>query len=342
MGILQGQSRVKLDLARVVLTSLIIACAILVVNSGRLSAAENATGIYLLGSKGPQAGMLPPVSGVFGGNTFYVYSGSANPSLTIPEDGNLAIGVDATIIVDAPSVLWVPEGEILGGRLAVFGLLVLGNVDFSAAALLTGPGGVPIAGADTSQSRFSFGDPQVGALIGWNSGNFHWNTGILVNIPIGDYESGALDNLAFNRWAVDLNASATWLDPAIGFELSATAGVTFNSENNDTNYKTGEEFHIEWAVLQHFSKQFSAGLVGYHYQQISGDSGSGATLGAFKGRVTALGAHVGLNVPVFGLPVSLGGRFFVEIDAKNRLKGTAGYLTASFPLSVAQPSQDQP
>ena len=158
-----------------------------------------------------------------------------------------------------------------------------------------------------------------------------------MNVPIGDYNNGALDNLAFNRWSVDINAAATWLDPTIGFELSAAAGITFNEKNSATNYKTGEEFHLEFAALQHFSKSFSAGLVGYHYQQISGDSGSGAVLGAFKGRVTALGPQIALTFPVNGIPVNVSGRFFAEFGAKNRLEGTAGCAIDSFHLFVARP-----
>ena len=44
--------------------------------------------------------------------------------------------------------------------------------------------------------------------------------------------------------------------------------------------------------MQHFSKQFAAELMGYHYQQITGDSGPGATLGSFEGRVTGLGPDI--------------------------------------------------
>lgn len=43
----------------------------------------------------------------------------------------------------------------------------------------------------------------------------------------------------------------TWLDPKTGLELSAAAGFTFNGENRDTDYKTGAEFHVEWAVMEH-------------------------------------------------------------------------------------------
>ena len=301
-----------------------------------VSAAEQAKGIYLLGSKGPQAGMLPP-PGVFAGNTVYSYVGDAAPSLEVPFGGNVLIDAEATIIIDAPSLLWVPDVEVLGGHMGFFGLVPIGHVGVAASAILTGPGGVPILNASTSQDSFTIGDPQAGAVLGWNSGAFHWNVGVLANVPIGDYSDGAIDNLAFNRWAVDLNASATWLDPKTGLELSASAGITFNGENSDTDYETGDEFHLEFAALKHVSQEFSFGLVGYHYEQITGDSGSGAVLGGFKGRVTALGPHVAYTFPVNHVPVTVAARFLSEFNTKNRLEGNAGYVTINVPLFVARP-----
>ncbi len=311
-------------------TALVLAAAILIQFTERSPAAEDAKGIYLLGSKGPQAGMLPP-PGVYATNTVYIYSGGVSASKSVPIGGDVTLGADVAVVVDAPSVLWVPDVPIMGGHLGVFGLVPIGNIDANITANLTGLGALSL-----SQSRTSVGDPQAGAMLGWNSGPFHWNTGFLVNVPIGDYNNGALDNLSLNRWALDINAAATWLDPTIGFELSAAAGITFNKENSATNYKTGDEFHLEFAALQHFSKTFSAGLVGYHYQQISGDSGSGAALGAYKGRVTALGPQVAVTVPIGGLPVSLSARFFAEFNTENRLEGTAGYINVSFPLSAVK------
>ena len=321
-----------------VLTALLIGALVVAGFALRdtVSAAEQAKGIYLLGSKGPQAGMLPP-PGVFAGNTVYSYVGDAAPSLEVPFGGNILIDAEATITVDIPSLLWVPDMEVLGGHMGLFGLLPIGHVGVTASAFLTGPGGVPIIGANTSQDSFTIGDPAVGAVLGWNSGAFHWNVGVLANVPIGDYRNGAIDNLAFNRWAVDLNASATWLDPKTGLELSASAGITFNGENSDTDYETGDEFHLEFAALKHVSQEFSFGLVGYHYEQITGDSGSGAVLGGFKGRVTALGPHVAYTFPINHIPVTVAARFFSEFNIKNRLEGNAGYVSFSMPLYVARP-----
>ncbi|MGI9414621.1 MAG: transporter [Hyphomicrobiales bacterium] len=67
---------------------------------------------------------------------------------------------------------------------------------------------------------------------------------------IGGYRDGALDNLAFNQRALNVNAFATWLEPKMGLELSASAGTTFNGENSDTGYETEDEFHLEFAELK--------------------------------------------------------------------------------------------
>ncbi len=60
-----------------------------------------------------------------------------------------------------------------------------------------------------------------------------------------------------------------------------------------TDYTTGTELHLEGAVIQHLPSGFSFGAGGYHYRQVTGDSGSGARLGSFEGRVTAVGPVLG-------------------------------------------------
>ena len=41
--------------------------------------------------------------------------------------------------------------------------------------------------------------------------------------------------MGFNRWATDIHGRFTWLDPNVGFEVTATAGFTFNGRNPDTD-----------------------------------------------------------------------------------------------------------
>lgn len=291
-------------------------------------AAEGGAGFYLLGSRGPLAGVTPP-PGVYFQDDNYYYSGDTSAAFDLEGIGSIGLGVDADIYLNLPTVLWVTPWEVLGGNLGFSGTLVLGGPDIS--ATITQP---PIGSA--SDSIFTFGDPLAAAFIGWHYGDVHWQTGVSVNFPIGDYDGDALANAALNYWAADVYGAVTWLNPNTGFELSGAGGVTFNAENPDSNYQTGTELHLEGAIVQHFSPAFDVGLVGYYYNQLTADSGPGvpAVLGGYEGRVAALGATVGLNFPIGGLPVSTRLKYYHEFDAKNRLEGDAVYFTFSMPLWV--------
>jgi len=159
-----------------------------------------------------------------------------------------------------------------------------------------------------------------------------------VNVPVGDYEQGQAANIAFHRWAGDFFGAATWLDLATGHELSGAVGITFNGTNSATDYSTGTEFHAEFASIQHFSKQFDLGLVGYFYDQLTGDSGSGAKLGPFKGGVAALGGTLGYIFMAGQTPISTRVKVYREFDVTNRLEGTAAFFTVAVPMSAAAPS----
>ena len=101
-----------------------------------------------------------------------------------------------------------------------------------------------------------------------------------------------------------------------------------------TDYKTGDEFHLEWAATKYLTKEFTIGLVGYYYQQLTPDTGTGARLGAFEGRVVSLGGSIGYTFEVGKLPISTRLKVYREFDAVNHLEGTAGFFTVSMPLAI--------
>lgn len=313
-----------------------------------VKAAEDAKGIYLLGLNTSVAGIVPP-PGTYVVNYKYFYNGDASgqaaAGVALQQLGDITlqadIDVDVNFFVDIPTALWVAPGKVLSGNFGVGVLVPVGwqdvAVDVDALTTLTLPDGRTFArGArfDIDDDTLSFGDPLLTAFLGWNRGNLHWKVAGLLNIPIGKYDEDNLANMGFNRWAFDLSGAATWLDPKIGFEVSTVAGFTFNGENPDTDYDTGTEFHVEFALMQHFSKAFSIGLGGYHYQQVTGDSGAGAKLGPFEGRVTALGPNMTYNFVANGIPVATSLRWFHEFDTKNRLEGDAFLFSATMPLGA--------
>jgi hypothetical protein len=309
-----------------------IAVAVAAMQISGAQAAENGAGFYLLGGKATGAGIVPP-PGLFVENDLVIYDARLGGSKQIPLNGNIVANVDAQLRANFLEFLVVAPWDVLGGNFGFIFGIPFGGPDVTARAALTGPGGNTISRTATD-SLFTIGDLAFGATLGWHAGKFHWNVGTLVNTPTGDYRPGALANLAFHRWAYDVSGAVTWLDPESGWDLSAAAGVTFNGKNPTTNYKTGTEFHVEWAATKYLSKEFSAGLVGYHYQQLTGDSGSGAVLGDFKGRVTALGATLGYTFQLGERPLATRFKIFREFNAKNRPEGTSVFFTASMPLTM--------
>lgn len=288
-------------------------------------AAENAAGFYLLGGRGPGAGVLAP-EGLYFQNTGYLYGGGLSGSRTLPVGGNIAAGLRGTILGDFATVQWVTPWQILGGRIAFNGSLAIGG-PWVRADVIVGP-----LSRTRSDNTFTIGDPVFGATIGWNVGKLHVSANASVNTPVGQYNEGALANISFHRWAGDLTLAATWLDPTLGVDISGAVGITFNGMNPVTQYRTGTEFHAEWALSKNLTKEWTVGLVGYHYQQVTGDSGAGAVLGDFKGRVTALGGMVAYNFTAWETPMQASVKVYREFNTMNRLQGTAGFLTISMPL----------
>jgi hypothetical protein len=316
------------------LKRLAIALAATIASGSGALAAEGGAGFYLLGSKGPAAAITPP-PGVYFQNDFYYYSGDLGGGKALPTGGRLAVGVQGKAAIEIPTVIWILPEDVAGGHLGLSATVPVGWKDTNADVTLAGPRGGRATGSVTD-TVFTVGDPLIGGFLGWEANNFHWQVGTLINIPIGDYQDGEISNIAFHHWGADVFAAGTWLDPSTGLDLSAVVGMTFNAENPATDYRTGNEFHFEWAAVQHFNKQFDAGLVGYYYDQVTGDSGAGAR-SEFKGRVLAIGATVGWNFEAGKLPIAARLKYFHEFDAENRAEGDAVFLTISMPLSITKP-----
>lgn len=309
--------------------SLAFSCASL---ASATFAAEGGAGFYLLGTKGPAAAILPP-SGVYFSNDFYYYSGNMGGSKELATGGKIAVGIDGEAFLKLPTAMWVLPEEILGGHIAISTTVPVGWKRTSANLTFDGP----LLGSlerGVSDDVFTIGDPVVGGNIGWSEGNWHWTVGTLVNVPVGDYQEGEISNIAFHHWGADVNAALTYFDPATGWDFSNAIGVTFNAENPATDYRTGNEFHYEGAISKQFNEQFSAGILGYYYDQLTGDTGEGAKLGGFEGRVAALGATVGWNFKFGETPVSARIKYFHEFEAENRAEGDAVFATIAFPLSI--------
>jgi len=183
----------------------------------------------------------------------------------------------------------------------------------------------------------------------WHSGVNNFMLYGAGDIPVGVYDSTSLANLGIGHGAADSGFGYTYFDEKKGHEFSAVAGFTYNLINTSTNYQNGVDFHLDWSASQFVTKQWQVGLVGYLYNQVTGDSGSGDHVGSFESRVVGIGPQIGYLFPLGKLD-GLGEmqgylnlKAYGEFDAQNRASGYNVWLTFSFsPAAPTPPSSARP
>jgi hypothetical protein len=105
--------------------------------------------------------------------------------------------------------------------------------------------------------------------------------------------------------------------------------------NNSTQYQNGVDMHFDWGASQFLTKQFQIGLVGYIYDEIGCDSGSGDRVGCFQSRVFGVGPQVGFIIPISKTTQGyLNIKGYKEFDNANRPDGWNAWVT--FVLSPAE------
>jgi hypothetical protein len=260
--------------------------------------------------------------------------GRFNPSLNVNLNANLNANADLGLFI--PSYVFATP--VLGGQFAVQMATIVGSSSANVNGTLTAslPPFSVMRTDSIGDTVTGFGDLYPMATLKWNMGVNNFMTYATGDIPVGNYSSMSLANLGLGHGAIDAGGGYTYLNPATGHEFSAVAGFTYNFINPTTQYQSGVDFHLDWGASQFLSKQFFVGLVGYAYQQVSADSGSGDKVGAFESRVFSVGPQLGYIFPIAGKQGFLGLKSYFEFDAKNRPEGWNTWLT--FAISEAPPT----
>jgi hypothetical protein len=264
--------------------------------------------------------------------------GALSPTLRV----NLAASLHADVAIDFSNLDYVFATPVLGGQLslAMGGIFGYSTADLNG-TLTTSLGPLTAVRPQSFSSNvLGFGDLYPQAYLKWNSGVHNFMIYGFGDIPVGAYESTRLANLGIGHGAADAGAGYTYFDPATGHEFSAVAGFTYNLENPSTNYQNGVDFHVDWAASQFLSKQFLVGVVGYLYDEVGCDSGSGDHVGCFQSRVVGLGPQVGYLFPIGDLQGYLNLKAYGEFAAQDRPDGWNIWLT--FAISPAAPAASTP
>jgi hypothetical protein len=264
--------------------------------------------------------------------------GQFNPKIDISL--NAHVHADATIGFVAPSYTFATP--FLGGQASAYLLVGYGNNDTSLNATATATSAL-VPGSITRSIALQQDTTGVTDLIPmftdrWNAGVNNYMLYLTGDIPVGTYSSSNLANIGLGHGAIDGGFGYTYFDPKTGHEASAVLGFTGNFQNQSTGYTSGIDSHLDWGVSQFLTKQWQVGLVGYFYEQLTGDSGCAPVLCPFKSRVIGIGPQIGYIFPVGGMQGYLNLKGYGEFDNENRPAGWNVWLT--FVLSPAPPSAE--
>jgi len=254
-------------------------------------------------------------------NVFNYYGGSAQGGTTIPIGIQLATDLAANIYADSLVLAYGTPFGILGGKFSVAALLPYVWCEVS--ANVSGPKGTQ-ARHDTAEG---LGDMLlIPFWLGWNKGDFKWDLRLNVYAPTGEYDKEALANVGLNYWTFEPAVYFSYLSKKIGLEVTALAGLSFNTKNEAVDYQSGDIFHIDLTVAEHLPL-FDYGVIGlgvnaFYWKQFTGDSGTGALLGSFEGRTQGVGPVLSyISPPICGQTILAEVKWLPELDVKNRASG---------------------
>jgi hypothetical protein len=257
-------------------------------------------------------------------------------------DPNLKANLRATVnsvgdtITVSPSYAFATP--VLGARVVASISSVLSRSSTDLAGTLTATlGPVTLVRSESlSDSLTGFGDLSPQVTLYWNKGVHNFMAYGAGNLPVGAYQSNRLPNIGIGHGAMDAGGGYTYLNEDTGYEFSAVLGLTYNLIDTSTNYQSGVDFHLDWGASRYLTDDLFVGPVGYFYNQIGCDSGSGDKVGCFQSRVAGLGAQVGYSFPVGKFQGYANLKGYGDFGAENRASGWSVWLA----FSISPPERE--
>jgi hypothetical protein len=294
----------------------------------RIAAADEAgTSFWLPGQYGSFAA-VPSEPGWSFENSYYHASADASRGIIFERGGGIQAGMKSPSDFFMFTPTYAFETKVFAAQ-AAFGTTILyGKNATSVSATLSSPGGNTLSGSKFDEV-FGFGDLYPTLSLKWNKDVNNFMAYATAGIPVGAYQLTRLSALGLGHWAVDEGLAYTYLNETRGMEGSVVVGLTYNFINPYTQYQSGTDAHLDWAISPYLNDKFHIGAVGYFYNQISGDGGAGARLGNFESRIAGIGPQIGFFIPFFDREAYLNLRAYSEFDARNRLEGWTAFMTFS-------------
>lgn len=289
----------------------ILAVGLLALMAAQVRASEGGGSSYPMGAENYMSGAMPP-PGLYA--QFFVNHYEAD---TLRNNRGDKVPVDFQVRANAitPRLIWVTERQLFGASLAFHAIVPL--VDLK----------VQVNGQ--SQDKQGLGDIIFGPALGFHhSEKLHSTLALDFIAPSGEYERGDLANIGRNYWVVEPVYAVSYVDPD-GLNIDVKAMYDFNLRNRATDYRSGQELHMDYALGWGLGNGWVVGVGGYALQQTTDDRQHGERIDDNKGRVFAIGPSVKYT--------SRDGWFLTakwerETAVRNRAEGAAYWLKLTLPF----------
>jgi len=195
-----------------------------------------------------------------------------------------------------------------------------------------------VAAFGMSDTRESMGDTTISPIILWDMGkNLTLAAAVEITVPTGEYDSDRLANTSNNFYTYKPLFSFTWL-PTDNTELSMKTTYSFNRENKDTDYRSGQIFHFDYSASYRLNDNVTVGLNGYYLKQTTDDKQYGRTVqfagqdvdDGVRGQVFAIGPALHVTFLKYA---SAEIRWAKEFDVENRPEGEMLWAKISIPFA---------
>lgn len=305
------------------ITSTSVAALALSFAPSSLLAEEGGAGHVAPGGAATLIDAAPTKSGWVIEPMFISYQGDFDANGQLPIGGLTSLGLEASINTLSLGALYTFENKLWGAHYTAGVFLPYAWMDLKG----------NINNLKTKDTAQGIGDiTLIPAMLAWKADNWQYSASLSIYAPTGDYNAGNMANLGLNYWTADPTFGVVYANEKTGFNASAYTGVTINSENSATNYKSGSMFHLEASVQQLLP--LGPGFIGigadaFIFQQISGDSGTGARHD-FKGQTLGVGPVLSYILPCDNATWVLEAKWLPELDTKNRLNGDFIWLKAVY------------
>lgn len=241
------------------ISSAVAATVALSIGAGAPVFAKEGGDQYPHGGEGFMAGAVPPPG-------FYLlgygvdYRGELvdahGDEVAFPGQDPISVRVDGI----AARALYTSDFQIFGGNWGAHLIVPFFDMELDAGV--------------TSQRKTGIGDITFSPLIlSWHWPEWHVATALDIYAPTGGYDSGDLLNIGANYWSFEPVLAVTYRNAA-GWEVSGKFMYNIKTENPDTKYRSGDEFHMDYTLAKNFD-DWSLGVGGYFVHQIQRDEVNG-------------------------------------------------------------------